>query len=129
MTVGTAHSFQPARQMTGSAASSAPVVIGGQGEHADDAADPVICLAGWKECAVPTVMLDHEQPHQESRSRKRKNYIDPEQPKLQAGPHQHPKQEQRYRCDQDLDHAASGIRTSIGRKLQGEFASIKDADA
>ena len=40
---------------------AAPVIIGGQRQDAEDAADPVVGLAVGEERAVAAIVLDHEQ--------------------------------------------------------------------
>ena len=50
---------------------AAPEIIGRQRQHADHPAHPVICQAMAEEGAVAAVVLDHEQPHQETRGRYR----------------------------------------------------------
>jgi hypothetical protein len=46
-----------------------PTVVGRQGEHANDAADPVIRRTAGKKRAVTAIVLDHEQPHEKAGSR------------------------------------------------------------
>ena len=46
-----------------------PEIVGRQREHAERAADPVIGEAMAEERAVPAIVLDHEQAHQEAGGR------------------------------------------------------------
>jgi hypothetical protein len=43
-----------------------PVAVGGEGQHADGAAEPVVGGAAAQERAVAAVVLDHEQPHEQA---------------------------------------------------------------
>jgi hypothetical protein len=48
-----------------------PVAEGKQREQPETGADPVIGSAAGKERAMPTIMLENEQPHVQARGRKR----------------------------------------------------------
>ena len=48
---------------------AAPEIVRREREHAERAADPVVDQAMAEEGAVPAIVLDHEQPHQETGGR------------------------------------------------------------
>src|SRR5256886_5325496 len=50
---------------------AAPAVVGREGEHAKDAADPVIRQTAGKKGAMTAVVLDHEQAYEKAGSRNR----------------------------------------------------------
>ena len=54
-----------------------PVGVGGQRQHADDAAETVVGTAGLKERAVAAIMLNDEQANQEPRRGNRKQQSQP----------------------------------------------------
>ena len=48
---------------------AAPEIIGRECQHADDPPHPVVRQAMTEERTMPAIVLDHEQPHEESRGR------------------------------------------------------------
>jgi hypothetical protein len=82
-----------------------PMIVGCQRQHADDAAGPVVGLPLAEECAVPAIVLDHEEPHQEAGGGHGNGKAEPVAP-AQARPCGDPEQDERYGGDEQLDRAA-----------------------
>ena len=90
-----------------------PKVIGRQYQHADDPAHPVVCHAMVEECAVPAVVLDHEQPYQKARGRHRDQQREPPEAQIIPHPGQPPERHERPERDCDLDDAAGVIGLTV----------------
>ena len=56
---------------------AAPVIVGGQRQDAEDAADPVVGMTIGEEGAVPAIVLDHEQADEKACSRDNQNQSPP----------------------------------------------------
>ena len=72
-----------------------PMAVGGQGQHADGAAEPVVGPAAAEERAVAAIVLDHEQAHQEPRRRDGQEQGQPVAV-AEAEPHQEPQGGERH---------------------------------
>ena len=72
-----------------------PMAESGQGQHADGAAEPVVGPAAAEERAVPAIVLDHEQAHEEPC---RRDGQEQDQPVAiaEAEPHQEPQGGERH---------------------------------
>ena len=89
-----------------------PQIVRCQCQHADDAPDPVIRNLVTEESAVAAIVLDHEQPHEESRGRHCEEKAEPVA-EIEGRPHQHPEQNERSSRDDDLDRAAPAARLTV----------------
>lgn len=93
---------------------AAPVVVGRLGEDAEQPPGPVIRPSPWKERAVPAVVLDHEQPHQE-RGRQRQEHGVEKHPAVGEGrSHQRPPGGERDECDQEFEHGPAPVGLPVG---------------
>ena len=93
-----------------------PEIVGRQRQHAERAADPVIGEAVAEEGAVPAIVLDHEQPHQESGGRNGEQQRYPPEAKVIGRPHQRPQRRQRGEGDAEFNEAARGARLAIAQQ-------------
>jgi hypothetical protein len=66
-----------------------PEIVGRQGQYANDASDPVIHATSAEECAVATIVLDHEEANEETGSRHGEQQVKPVTD-AESGPHQNP---------------------------------------
>src|SRR5947209_6708940 len=64
---------------------------------------------------MPAVMLDHEQPNQETGGRNSEQQADPVT-EINAEPRRCPEQHEGSECDENLQEAAAGVRAAIARK-------------
>src|ERR1700730_808114 len=85
-----------------------PMIVRCQGHHTDGAPYPVVRRPMTEECAMTTVVLDHEQPHKEACCRQSDDQAEPIT-QIETCPHQDPEQDERNRSDQDLEDAADVI--------------------
>jgi hypothetical protein len=102
----------------------APVVVGRHGQHATDAADPVIRQAVTEEGAVTAIVLDHEQPHHQPPCRHGEKQRDPIS-EVQAEPHQRPQGDKRHDRDRDLDAAAPIAGLAVARKVSRQELRLR----
>lgn len=94
----------------------APEIIGRQRQHTDHPADPIVCHAMTKKGAMPAIMLNHEQSHEEARGRHRKQQGDPPIFKMDRCPGRRPKRRKRRGRDRNLHDAADVVGLAIARK-------------
>jgi hypothetical protein len=66
-----------------------PEIVRRQGQYADDASNPVIQATSAEECPVATIVLDHEEAHEETGSRHGEQQANPVTV-AESGPHQNP---------------------------------------
>ena len=98
-----------------------PEIVRRHGEHAERAADPVVGEAMAEERAVPAIVLDHEQPHQESRGRYGEQQGQPPKAEVIGRPHRDPEQHKRPEGDAELERAAgsAGVAVAVENLAQG----------
>ena len=101
-----------------------PEIIGRQRQHADDAADPVVCSALAEKGAVAAIVLDHEQPHQKSRGRHGEQKREPVA-EIERRPHQNPERHEWDNCDYDLDDTTAIAGLPVGRENLRPGARIR----
>ena len=89
-----------------------PVAVGGQGQHADHPTEPVVGAPAAEERAVPAIVLDHEQAHQEARGGDGQQQAEPVGV-AEAQPHQAPQGRERQRGHRQLDQAAGEARLPV----------------
>ena len=96
-----------------------PVVVGGQGQDAERAPDPVVQPLRRKEGPVPAIVLDHEQPQQERPRRRHQEQAPPD-----VGPDRHPGQDrdqhQGRQGHGDLEQAAADAGTAEALQTAGD---------
>src|ERR1700687_817449 len=103
---------------------SLPEIVGRQGEHAQRAADPVVGEAMAEECAVPAIVLDHEQPHQESRGRNGEQQAKPPKSQVIERAHQRPEQNEGSESDAELEQAARAVGFTVAHENLGPGARV-----
>ena len=91
----------------------APVSVGGQRQHADDPAEPVVGAPGMEERAVAAIVLDHEQADQETGRGHRQQQGQPVAD-AKAEPHRQPERRERCRRQRELGQARRGIGLPVG---------------
>jgi hypothetical protein len=94
---------------------ASPAVVWRQGQHADRPSEPVIGAAVPEKGAVPAIVLDHEQPHQEACRRNGEQQADPIAG-AERRPHRKPEQGERHRRDDELREAAREAGLAIPPK-------------
>ena len=90
-----------------------PVAVGCQGQHADHPAEPVVGAPPAEKRAVPAIVLDHEQAHEEARGGNREQQAEPVRV-AQAKQHREPQGHERHHADDELGQAAAGARLPVG---------------
>ena len=92
----------------------APEGIGGERQHADDAAQQVVRPARLERGAVAAIMLDDEQPHEESGGRQ---HEDQRRPDLMGEAEEDPgqKRQEGQGGAEQIENAAPAMRPRIGR--------------
>ena len=103
-----------------------PMVVGGQGQDADRAAEPVVGPAAAEERAVAAVVLDHEQAHQEARGRDGQEQGQAVAGVAQAEPHQEPQGRERHGGDGQFGQAAGKAGLAVGCQDLRPAAGIVD---
>ncbi len=93
--------------------SAAPEIVGGQGEYADDAADPIISQTTRKERAMTAVVLDHEQAQEKAGGRNCDEGRRPAVAEPEGEPRRRPERHQRHCRDRQLGNAARVARRTI----------------
>ena len=101
-----------------------PEVVWRQGEHAERAADPIVGEAMAEERTVSAIVLDHEQPHQESGGRNGKQQSEPPKAQVIGRPHHHPEQHERPESDAEFEQTASVAGFAVTRKNLGPGARV-----
>jgi hypothetical protein len=102
-----------------------PVVVGRERQDTDDAARPVVDSTARKERPMAAVVLDHEQPQQESGGGNDEDQAGPEAV-MNRCPCGSPEQRERDDGDDKLESAASGSWLAIsGKDFQPAFFSEK----
>jgi hypothetical protein len=99
-----------------------PVVVGSQGQHADEPADPVIGVAGGEIGAVAAIVLDHEQADQEEG---RRHDHQQGRPPVSGGPQEpggDPDQDQRPCRQDEFEQAARQARLAVVGELALQIA-------
>src|SRR5690606_10124983 len=85
----------------------APVVVRGEGEHADGSSHPVVDTATGEQRSVATIMLQHEQAHEEACGGDRQDKTPPialrDEPRGRG-----PQSDERHESDDDLRRATAG---------------------
>ena len=89
-----------------------PETVGCKGQNADEASRPVIGTPVAKERTMPAIVLDHEQPDQESGRGQRQHQSDPIAMSDQAGG-KRPESHEWQKRDQEFQQAASVARLVI----------------
>ena len=87
---------------------AAPDIIGGQGQHADQAAHPVAYLAVGEKRAVAAIVLDGEKPQQEGGVKDGYAEAEPVADR-QTIPGERPEQNERHEADPGFEGAAHGV--------------------
>ena len=82
-----------------------PVVVGGQGDHAEDTADDIVGAARAEVGSVPAIVLDDEKADEKARCRQGEQQRDPIAV-VEGQPHAQPERDERNRRDQQLGDAA-----------------------
>jgi hypothetical protein len=85
----------------------APDAVGREGQHAGNPAEPVVCQPMTEERAVPAIVLDGEEAHEETGGGDGQRQGQPVAD-VERRPGQGPKACQRHNRDGDLDDAAAG---------------------
>src|SRR5215813_12270853 len=96
---------------------AAPSIVGRQCQYADGATNPIICGAAAEKCAVPAIVLDHEQTDEEACGR---NGQEQAQPITQAerSPDEQPRRGESTSGSDQLDQASRLARfTVLGEDL------------
>jgi hypothetical protein len=93
-----------------------PVVVGRQGEHAEDPAEPVVDGASRQERAMSAVVLDQEEPHQEAGCRQSQQQTGRIAVMLEALQHERPEEDERHRRHEQLDDASLRFGRAIARE-------------
>ena len=102
------------------------MVVGGQGQDADRAAEPVVGPAAAEERAMAAVVLDHEQAHQEARGRDGQEQGQAVAGVAQAEPHQEPQGRERHGGDGQFGQAAGKAGLAVGCQDLRPAAGIVD---
>ena len=92
-----------------------PIIIRGEREDADRAANPVIGASTAEQRSMAAIMLDHEETHEESG---RRNCHEECQPvaDIQKEEHEDPARHERQRGDGDLEYGFP----IVGNAINGE---------
>ena len=90
-----------------------PVAVGREGQHAQNPAEPVVGAPPAEERAVPAIVLDHEQAHEEARRRHGEEQAEPVGI-AEASQHQEPQGYERHHGDEQLGQAAPEARLPVG---------------
>lgn len=110
--VAGATTLEIARSCVMDGVAMSPIIVGCQSHHTDGAPYPVVRRPMTEECAVATVVLNHEQPHEEARCRHGDDCAEPIA-HTETFPRQDPEQDKRHGCDQNLEHSANVIRFPV----------------
>ena len=105
-----------------------PMIVGGQREHASNAADPMVGRGVAEERAVSTIVLDHEQAKEKSRRRKEKKSVKPVQVKMQRDQHREPGKPERRNRRHELKQAPPVIRPLIDGQPAAPACSIGERE-
>jgi len=103
---------------------AAPGVIGCQRQDAEHAPDPIIQLAFAIQCSMTAIMLNGEQPHEETTSKHHKAGAEPIAD-AQCRPGEYPKGGKRQYGDQQLNRASAAARLAVGRQDADPGACIR----
>ena len=106
---------------------SAPIVIRGECEDADDTACPIIEAPPGKEGAVATIMLDHEQSQQKSSRRNNQDQAPPDAV-MDGNPCKNPQAGKRNGCHRQLERAAARVGRAVFRQESSTrlFPSLRE---
>ena len=96
---------------------AAPIVVGGQGQQADDAPRPVVRGPRGEERPVAAIMLDHEQPQQQSCRGQHEQCEKPVVAEMGGRSHRGPGRRKRTSSDCEFQDAPPGTRLAIGAKF------------
>ena len=88
---------------------AAPAIVGREGEHAKDAADPVIRQTAGKKGAMAAVVLDHEQAHEKAGSRNSDQERSPGMAEGKRVPGRGPQHDERQSRDRQFGNAAHPV--------------------
>ena len=94
-----------------------PAVIGCERQHAEGAADEIICSARPEKGAVTAVMLDDEKSDEKAGRRDRQQQREPIM-FMRCPCHDGEEREERRRCSDELEDAAFDVR-AVGGELPG----------
>ena len=96
---------------------AAPVAVGGQREHADDPAEPIIGPAAAEERAMAAIVLDHEEANEEACRRDGEQQRQPVAD-LQAPEHGEPEADEGQCGERQLEQRPVGLLLSIGARMR-----------
>ena len=96
-----------------------PVVVGGERQHAADAADPIVERARAEKRAVAAIVLDHEGAHQKPGGGHGEQQGQ-EVADMHQRPHRRPQRRQRQQGDADLRQAARQVGVAVAREHAGK---------
>ena len=102
-----------------------PVIVRREGHNADHTTNPIVRKAAIKERPVAAIMLDHEQPYEETRRGNGQQQAGP--PAMRDRyPRQGPKRQERDDRDAELEDAAATIGLAVGgeKSQPGRIAPI-----
>ena len=101
-----------------------PIAVGRERQHPQHPAEPVVGAPPAKERAVPAVVLDHEQAHEEARRRHGEQQAEPIGI-AEAEQHQEPQGHERHHGDDELGQAAGEVRLSVGGQRRHPATGIR----
>ena len=101
-----------------------PVAVGREGQHPQHPAEPVVGAPPAEERAVPAVVLDHEQTHEEARRGHREHQAEPVGI-AEAEQHREPQGHERHHGDEQLGQAAAEARLAVGGQHRHPVTGVR----